>query len=403
MEVLKYIILIIECIIFFYLGFATLYIFIFGVAGLFRHSRQKAPAARLRKIAVLVPGYKEDNVIIETARQSLNQTYPKSLFDVYIIADSFRQETIDLLKTIDVNIIEVSFDESTKAKALNTAMSRISKEYETAVVLDADNIMAPDFLDLVNQAFENGITVLQGHRIAKNTNTYFAILDAISEEINNHIFRKGHRVLGLPSALIGSGMAFSYGFYKTIMKEVTAKGEDKELEIKLLKNSVKIEYLHEAYVWDEKIQKAEVFARQRRRWLSAQIVILRSYFGTGLWQLVTRGNIGLFDKVLQTILPPRVMHFGTITLLTTLFLLMRLFHAPTFWFPLPPEGWFCLWTMTFLALLFSVPRKFYNRDTLKAIKILPRAFLIMFSLLFKLKGADRKFIHTEHGTHEKKN
>jgi hypothetical protein len=34
------------------------------------------------------------------------------------------------------------------------------------------------------------------------TNNSWAILDAISEEINNNIFRKGHRVLGLSSAII---------------------------------------------------------------------------------------------------------------------------------------------------------------------------------------------------------
>jgi hypothetical protein len=52
------------------------------------------------------------------------------------------------------------------------------------------------------------IFAVQGHRTAKNTNNSWAILDAISEEINNNIFRKGHRVLGLSSAIIGSGMAF---------------------------------------------------------------------------------------------------------------------------------------------------------------------------------------------------
>jgi hypothetical protein len=36
---------------------------------------------------------------------------------------------------------------------------------------------------------------------------------------------------------------------------------------------------------------------------------------------------------------------------------------------------------------------------LKAIFSLPRAFLLMFGSLFKLKGANKKFIHTVHGDH----
>jgi cellulose synthase/poly-beta-1,6-N-acetylglucosamine synthase-like glycosyltransferase len=68
------------------------------------------------------------------------------------------------------------------------------------------------------------IFAVQGHRTAKNTNNSWAILDAISEEINNNIFRKGHRVLGLSSAIIGSGMAFRYNYFKALMSTVTAVG-----------------------------------------------------------------------------------------------------------------------------------------------------------------------------------
>ena len=59
-----------------------------------------------------------------------------------------------------------------------------------------------------------------------------------------------------------------------------------------------------------------------------------------------------------------------------------------------------LWLITVSAILFSVPGKYYSLDTLKALKALPGAFMIMFSLLFRLRGADRSFIHTPHGTIE---
>ena len=402
MEILKDILLITEYIVFIYLAFNSLYIFTFGIAGLFRYKQKKIPGAEFRKIAVLVPGYREDNVIVDTARQSLMQNYPKEFFDVYIIADSFHPETIRNLASLDVHVMEVKFDVSSKARALNEAMRRIEKSYSIVVILDADNVMSPDFLSMINGAFENGYTIVQGHRIAKNTNTPFAVLDAISEEINNHIFRKGHRVLGLSSALIGSGMAFPYDFYRDYMSDVTSHGEDKELEIKLLKNGITISYLHEALVWDEKVQKAEVFAKQRRRWLSAQIGTFRQYIGTAFVQLITRGNIDLFDKLLQMILAPRIIHAGTVTFFLFLFTLLQLLTPAGEWIFLPLEGWITLWIMTVSALLFSVPRKFYNRETLRALKALPRAFFIMFSLLFKLKGAGKTFIHTEHGISDKK-
>jgi len=75
-------------------------------------------------------------------------------------------------------------------------------------------VIAKDFLTKINAAFEKNSFAVQGHRAAKNMNTSLAILDAASEEINNHIFRKGHRAVGLSSAIKGSGMDFRYSFLK---------------------------------------------------------------------------------------------------------------------------------------------------------------------------------------------
>lgn len=66
------------------------------------------------------------------------------------------------------------------------------------------------------------------------------------------------------------------------------------------------------------------------------------------------------------------------------------------WIKPAPVAWLVLFAGTVLALLFSVPRKFYNRATLKALLSLPYGFVLMLVSLFKVKGATKKFIHTEH-------
>jgi len=243
MQLLQTFISIVEVLLFLYFGIAALYVFIFSLAGLFESAVKSDTHYEQRKFAVLIPGYKEDNVIVEVARRALEQSYPESLFNVVVIADSFTDITLCKLEKLPVTLVKVSFEKSTKSKALNKAMQVIGDDYDVALVLDADNIMQYEFLESINTAFNKGFKVVQGHRIAKNTNTPMAILDAISEEVNNHIFRKGHRVLGLSSALIGSGMAFEYDFFKETMAKVNAVGGfDKELELKLLKDGNRIEY-----------------------------------------------------------------------------------------------------------------------------------------------------------------
>lgn len=388
--------IIVQLILLVLIGMAALYMFIFSFAGLFYRQLPYYQAPAYRKIAVLIPGYKEDDVILEVAEEALKQTYPSHEYDVVIIADSFQPETLKKLKMLPLIVVEVSFDKSTKSKALNKAMAELSETYEIAVVLDADNIMEGDFLMKVNAAFGNDFMAVQGHRKAKNLDTSLAVLDAVSEEINNHIFRKGHRALGLSSAIIGSGMAFDYHFFKKLMSGVTAIGGfDKEIELKLLKDRHVIEYLHDAVVYDEKVQKAEVFSNQRRRWLSAQLHYFRQDFLNSLVHLFTKGNIDYFDKAMQFIQPPRILLLGSVLVFGFACMIMNYALGLDPWYT---GMWGILSAMTVLAFLFAVPLSFYTTQTLKAIASLPRGMMLMLGSLLKIRGANRTFIHTKHSS-----
>ena len=397
MKILDYIIIGIEYLLFGYFALSSVYIFVFSVAGNFYKKRRTSSKKNQNKIAVFIPGYKEDGVIVEVAKFALEQNYPSNKYDVIVIADSFRADTIAELNTLPVTIIEVSFDLSTKSKALNKAMQILKVNYDYALILDADNIMESDFLQKINNAFNSGFQIVQGHRKAKNLNTSYAILDAASEEINNHIFRKGHRVIGLSSGLIGSGMAFEYNLFKSVMSTVNAVGGfDKELEFKFAKKRIPIEYLQHAVVFDEKIQKSSDFSKQRKRWMSTQFVYLRKYFIMGWKELLFKGNINFFDKVCQMIVPPRILLLGTT------FLIFIIYSVLAFGVNKTTNVSVFLWlfniTITVLAFILAIPRSFYNTNTLKAMLSLPSAFFRMALLLFKLKGANKKYIHTNHSS-----
>lgn len=404
MEIISAIIKIIEIVLFVYMAVAAVYFFIYAFAGIFPIKHKKEITQKLHKFAVLIPGYKEDTVIIDVARDATLQNYPVDKFEVVIIADSFKPSTIVELKKLPIRVIEVSFEKSTKSKALNKAMEILGDNYDVALILDADNAMETDFLTKMNVAFNRGYKAVQGHRAAKNTNTSFAILDAVSEEINNHIFRKGHRVLNMSCGLIGSGMAFEYAFFKETMQNVLAVGGfDKELELKLSLNKIMVEYLPEAYVYDEKVQDSKNFSNQRRRWLSAQVTYLRLYFLKGIYHLIFKGNLVFFDKVFQMLQPPRILLLGFVTILAFLRVILAIFNVSIDTFSLlNVQEWIFLFLLVFVSFLLSVPRKFYDAKTFNAILTLPKGFILMFISLLTIKGANKKFIHTEHGTINKK-
>jgi 1,2-diacylglycerol 3-beta-glucosyltransferase len=290
----------------------TLYLLVFALAGYFYKSPryQDIIPKKIRRMAVFIPGYKEDAVIVDSAKRALEQDYPTDCYEVIVIADSLRADTLAQLALLPVRTMVVNFEVSTKAKAINAVMNRLEDSYDAVVVLDADNVMAPDFLKLMNNAFDQGWQAIQGHRLAKNTNNSTAVLDAISEELNNHIVRKGHRALGLSSSVIGSGMAFEYDIFREEMAKIDAvSGFDKELQMAFIERGIQIEYVEEALCYDEKVQDPRVFESQRTRWIAAQFKYLRKDF-LPAFAALSKGNVDYFEKAMQTLLLPKVMLLG---------------------------------------------------------------------------------------------
>ena len=224
--------------------------------------------------------------------------------------------------------------------------------------------------------------------MAKNINSDMALLDAISEEINNTIFRLGHVKLGMSAALIGSGMAFCYDLFRETMANVKAVGGfDRELELTLLYQGKYFHYLPETYVFDEKIQNSDDFSRQRRRWLSAQWHYCMA-FAKYLWKAIYKRNWDFCDKMFQQFCIPRLLLLG-FTSIFTLFL--------TFYNWVWSLKWWMMFILLVTALLVAVPRRYCTSRLAMAIRSLPYTFLLMVTNVFKLKGANKNFIHTSHG------
>ncbi len=369
------------------LSLQALYLFIYAIAGKIFKTKTYKQSDNLGSFVIYIPSYKEDNVIIQTAQEALKLNYPPDKYKVVIIADSLAESTIETLKSLPLQVVEVVFEKSTKAKALNVALSKTEYNFDFALILDADNVCDADALYKLNDVLQNGYKVVQGQRVAKNTNTNFALLDAISEGINNHIFRKGHSALGLSAAIIGSGMAMSFQLFKEVMPAITAVGGfDKEMELHLLRKRIKFGYAESAIIYDEKITQKAHFESQRKRWLSAQFHYMRRYLLDGFVQLF-KGNLDFFDKVIQTLLLPRILLIGLVPILSMISFLLKI----------SPFNWLTLWIITYVAIFISVPKKYVNKQLWQAVIHLPMAFLSMFLLFFKLKGANKTFIHTPHG------
>lgn len=375
------------------------YLLFYAAASKFYHPRKFSEARTQRRFLVLFPAYKEDKVIVSTVRSFLDQKYPKDRYDILVISDHMQPSTNDSLKALPIRVQIAGYTNSSKAKALTLAMEVTANDsYDIVVIMDADNVTTPNFLSEINRAFESGLQAVQAHRTGKNMNTDIAILDAVSEEINNGFFRSGHNAVGLSAGLAGSGMAFDIHWFRRNVGHLQTSGEDKELEALLLKQRVHIEYLEQLLVYDEKTQKKEVIKNQRKRWIAAQYGALRASLPDFPKALIQR-NIDYCDKILQWMLPPRLIQlagvFGFTLLFTAIGILMSWQNGRSEW-----QGgikWWMLSIVQVTTMIIPVPGKLLNRKLVKAILQIPILALAMTANIFKLKGANKKFIHTEHG------
>lgn len=311
----------------------VLYLGVFSIASLFGRRNDIPKAKKQNRIVVLIPAYKQDEVIEQAVISILSQAYPQRMFDVTVISDHQDEMTNMRLAQYPITLLTPNFAESTKAKSLQYAILNLPefKIYDIALILDADNIVEQNFLQNVNDAFEVAATkAIQLHRISKNRDTAAARMDAIFEEINNNIFRKGHINLGISSAIAGSGTAYDFAWFKTNVMRAKTAGEDKELEALLLRQEVFIDYFDHIFVYAEKKRTTTKLNEQRGRWAVQQFQNLMRNIKF-LPGAIFRKQYDLADKIIQWMLIPRTTMVGLIMIMSVVLPFIYLTLALKWW------------------------------------------------------------------------
>ncbi len=338
------------------------------------------------RFLILYPAYNEDRVIVNSVQKFLNQYYPYEYYHVAVISDHMQPETNEQLAKLPITLLQPVFEKSSKAKAMQYAIGQLKQDFDYVVILDADNVVESNFLEQLNEECVKGYKAIQCHRCAKNSDNDIAVLDGVSEEINNTIFRKAHNRIGLSSALIGSGMCFDYKWFRENVYKLTTAGEDRELEALLLKQGVYIHYEQDIHVFDEKVSNKDNFQKQRLRWMTAQIQSLLSLLPY-IPKAIMTGNIDYIDKTIQQALIPRSMLIVLSFMLAVLVTLLS-------------RAWSLKWWLLFLficlSLYVSTPRQLRKNSVFGKILSLPLLVWKMLLNILKIDHKNTDFIHTSH-------
>ncbi len=380
------------------------YVLFFALAShLPKKTHQPSAFSLQPSFLVLFPAYHEDAVILHSIKSFLHQDYPKDNYHVVVISDNMTKETNDKLAALPITLLQPTMEKSSKAKALQFAISSISHHpssiYDYVVILDADNIVAQDLLTKLSKIAKPH-QAIQCHRTAKNTDNDIAALDGFSEEINNSLFRKGHNRIGMSSALIGSGMCFDYDWFTTNVTKLDSAVEDRELEALLMKQGIYIHYAEDIFVMDEKVSNSDNFQRQRLRWMTGQIQALFRMLPYIPKAIIT-GNINYIDKTIQQALIPRsILLVLTPMLCLIATLTSYLIHQPSSISPHPSPffhlKWCCLFVALCIALYLAIPKQMRQQSLFSKLVSLPILVWKMILNIMKIDHNNKEFIHTTH-------
>lgn len=240
------------------------------------------------RVLALVPAHNEEEGIGACLDALLAQTLMPS--DVVVVADNCTDRTENIALARGVRVFRTVGNRAKKAGALNQALAALDIDTAEAVlVLDADSILALDFVRQAASYLRRGYAAVGGNfRGAAGA----GLLGAFQRNEYARYARDVARRKGRCLVLTGTASLFAVDAIRAVMNErgdgklydETVLTEDNELTLRLLHMGRKVISPQECTLLTEVMPTWRALARQRLRWKRGAIQNLVQ-FG---WTPITR-------------------------------------------------------------------------------------------------------------------
>ena len=262
-------------------------------------------------VAVLIPAFNEQKVIVNTVQAVLDSDYPS--LRVIVVDDGSKDSTYEIASEAFRREIErgqvlvLTKENSGKAEALNFGLSYA--EEEIFVGIDADTIIAPDAISkLVDHFADPEVAAVAGNTKVGNRVNLWTRWQALEYITSQNFERRALDVFGAVTVVPGA-----IGTWRTLA--VRAAGgfhpdtvaEDADLTMSLLEQGGRVYYEDRALAWTEAPTRPSGLMRQRFRWsfgiLQAVWKHRRVFARKGTLGWVALPNIVIFQILLPLVSP----------------------------------------------------------------------------------------------------
>ena len=271
---------------------------------------------RRGRYAFMIAARNEEAVIGQLCDSIRAQGYPKEQIDIFVVADNCNDRTAEEARAHGAAVYE-RFDAEKVGKgyALHFLFDCVRRDrgwdrYDGFFIVDADNLLASDYVLEMNKAVMDGGRIVVCYRNSKNYGDNW--LSAGS----GLWFLRASRHLNNPRTLLGVSCEVNgTGFF--VHRDVIERQggwihhlliEDIEFTVDSVIHGETVVYCHKAMIYDEQPTSFSQSWWQRKRWTKGYLQVLRDYGLTLIKRFFTGKGFSNFD-MLMAISPAMVLTF----------------------------------------------------------------------------------------------
>ncbi|MEI8165809.1 MAG: glycosyltransferase family 2 protein [Chloroflexales bacterium] len=273
---------------------------------------QRTTAARIgvptSRFAILVPAHNEERLLPVLLLNLGRLAYPRELFTIHVVADNCTDGTAALGRQGGAVVHErFNTEQRGKGYALDWLLQRLwasPETYDAVVILDADSVVSPNFLQVMDARLSRGERVIQGYYAVRQPgSSSSAGLRAVALILLHYLRPQGRMVLGGSTGLKGNGMVFATEILRR-QRWSASLTEDIEYHMALILAGERATFAPDAVVWAEMPDSLRGAQTQNERWEQGRMEMIRRFVPGLLGQAVRRRSFLLFDAAVEQLIPP---------------------------------------------------------------------------------------------------